>query len=112
MLRAGEAGHKIPGPVECRLTGASGEMHVVEWRVEPVELGPAWAALSVISDVTNIAATRDVLAGAEARQREIFEALAEGVIVVDASGVCVDANRAAAELLRLGEPELLMGGSG
>ena len=109
MLRAGEAGHKIPGPVECRLTGASGEMHVVEWRVEPVELGPAWAALSVISDVTNIAATRDVLAGAEARQREIFEALAEGFIVVDASGVCVDANRAAAELLRLGEPELLMG---
>jgi diguanylate cyclase (GGDEF)-like protein/PAS domain S-box-containing protein len=109
LLRAAEAGDKIAGPVECRLTGANGKMHVVEWRVEPVELGTLRAALSLISDVTNIAGTRDVLAGAEARQREIFEALAEGVIVVDAGGVCVDANRAAAELLRLGEPELLMG---
>jgi len=63
-------------------------------------------------DISELADARDRLRASELRQREVVATLAEGVIVVDRAGVCLDANPSAARLLGLTAPSELIGLSG
>lgn len=86
-----------------------GSERLVEWRSLHTHVRGVRCILLVANDLTEISASRDALAASEAHQRSIFEALAEGVIVVDALGRCTDANESAATILRLGSAEELLG---
>ena len=98
--------------VEYRIVRPDGTVRVVEWTTRPLTLGTRRALLYAVDDITPLAALRDRLAASELHQREVVATLAEGVIVVDAAGMCRDANPSAARLLGLGSPSDLVGLSG
>ena len=82
---------------------------LVEWTSIPMELGGRPAVLWALIDQTDLLQARDTVATSEAHQREIVDSLAEGVLVVDTTGTCTDANQAAVELLRQPSVDFLVG---
>jgi diguanylate cyclase (GGDEF)-like protein/PAS domain S-box-containing protein len=106
---ARERGELVSSSVEYRILRPDGSVRVVEWTTLPYALGDRRAMLHAVDDVTALAGVRDALRASELRQREVVATLAEGVIVVDAHGVCRDANPSAAGLLRLDSVADLIG---
>jgi diguanylate cyclase (GGDEF)-like protein/PAS domain S-box-containing protein len=107
-LTAADRGEQL-GPATYRIVRPDRTTRLVEWTTIPMELGGRAALLYALIDQTELLEARDTVASSEAHQREIVDSLAEGVLVVDASGWCTDANQAAADLLHLPSVELLIG---
>ena len=98
-----------PGPATFRVLRPDRTARLVEWTMIPMELGGRPALLWALVDQTELLQARDTVASSEAHQRQIVDSLAEGVLVVDASGICTDANQAAVELLWLPTVDFLVG---
>ena len=85
---------------------ASGQIRDVEVYSGPVERDGRTLLYSIIHDVTERRRLEDRLRASEMRHRNMFEVLAEGVLVVDADGALVSSNAAARTLLNADDAAL------
>lgn len=108
LLDALARGADDAATTSCRILRPDGSHRTVEWTTIHAEFddGPAW--VHAIADITDLVSTRDQLAASEARHRNIIDALAAGVVVVDTEGRCTAWNPAAVAILRLQSPDLLL----
>ncbi len=95
--------------VELRIVRPDGSVRIASWSTVRVPAADGDVQLCSFSDITHAVDSRNSLAASEAFQRQVFEALTEGVVVFDADGICIDANRSAAPMLGLPSAEQLVG---
>lgn len=108
-VTAPELGTMPVGESDQRIVRPDGSERVVVWTTIEIELGDRPALVYALVDQTEILGAHDTVAAAEAQQRQIIDALAEGVLVVDRSGTGIDANHAAATLLGMPSMDFLVG---
>lgn len=108
-LLAPELGAMPVGVFDQRVVRPDGTERVVAWTTVEIDVGDRPALVYALVDQTEILRAHDTVASAEARQRQIIDALAEGVLVVDRTGTGIDANEAAAELLGMPSMDFLVG---
>jgi diguanylate cyclase (GGDEF)-like protein/PAS domain S-box-containing protein len=108
-VAAPELGSMAVGESDQRIVRPDGTERVVVWTTLEVDIGGRPALVYALVDQTEILTAHDTVAAAEAQQRQIIDALAEGVLVVDHRGVGIDANHAAAVLLGMPSMDFLVG---
>ncbi len=97
-----------PFDVECRVRHKNGNWKWVHDRaVSTYEKGGIRYADGLLSDITERKQAEEALRESEERYRSVVTAMAEGIIVQDASGAIIACNQSAQRILGLSEKQLL-----
>ena len=108
-VAAPELGAMPVGLLDQRIVRPDGTERVVAWTTVELDVDGRPALVYALVDQTEILGAHDTVAASEAMQRQIIDALADGVLVVDRQGIGIDANHAAADLLGMPSLDFLVG---
>jgi PAS domain S-box-containing protein len=106
-IRQHHLGEPVPRNVEVQWLRSDGTPIEVEITAVPFLLNGKQAVHVMARDISERKRAETALRASEERYRSVVSAMAEGVVLQDASGAIVTCNERARELLGLGEEELL-----
>ena len=100
------AGEKVPPFFETKIQHKDGTIKEVEVSTELIQYDGRPAELATVRDITERKQMEEALRESEERFQTLFDAMSEGVILMDATGRVLQANPAAEHIFRLEYSEL------